>query len=81
MAKRPQESSTITEIREIALKREQKTHPFGGYTAASVGRETTACRTKVILIGMVPFLLVLALALLQLHASSQSVGSYGHLDS
>ena len=50
----------MTEIREIALKREQKTHLFGGYTAASVGRETTACRTKVILIGMVPFLLVLA---------------------
>ena len=70
----------MTEIREIALKREQKTHLFGGYTAASVGRETTACRTKVIiLIGMVPFLLVLAL--FQLHASSQSVDSYRHLDS
>ena len=69
----------MTEIREIALKREQKTHLFGGYTAASAGRETTACRTKVILISIVPFLLVLAL--FQLHASSQSVGSYCHLDS
>ena len=71
----------MTEIREIALHAAgAEDSPFWrGYTAASVGRETTASRTKVILIGMVPFLLVLAL--FQLHASSQSVGSYRHLDS
>ena len=42
------ESSTMTETRGIALKQEQKTHLFDGYTAmhVSVGHETTASRTK-----------------------------------